>query len=133
MIDIKKPTAFRITKEANDAGEEILKEPGSLGTISELAILGITLVIKSEDKIHQSIEWATISKDSSGIMKGRMKDYENHESLAFLYQLTFKDSEPNDIWKNIQKAASQGILILKSKYFTHQKLIDWEAINKDFL
>ena len=67
MIDIKKPTAFRITKEANDAGEEILKEPGNLGTISELAILGITLVIKSEDKIHQSIEWSTISKDSSGI------------------------------------------------------------------
>ena len=93
MIDIKKPTAFRITKEANDAGEEILKEPGNLGTISELAILGITLVIKSEDKIHQSIEWSTISKDSSGIMKGRMKDYENHESLAFLYQLTFKDSD----------------------------------------
>jgi hypothetical protein len=133
VIDVKKPTGFRITKEANEAGEEILKQPGNLGTISELAILGISLIIQSKDETHQQIEWSTISQDSTGIMKGRMNDYENHEALALLYSLTFEKCEPEDIWQNIQKAASQGIILLKSKYFTHQSLIDWEEVNKDFL
>lgn len=130
MIEVKKPTNFFLTKDADDAGKDIIKELGNINQISILAPLAISLIISSKDESHYLINDKSIT---GGVHKGRLNDYENHEALALLYKSTFKDSDPEDIWINVQKAASAGILLIKSKYFTHQKLIDWEAINKEFL
>ena len=127
----KKPTAFCITKDANISAEEIIKAPGNCSSVSEMCILGISITIASKDSSHQSIEWNKI-KQPGGIMKGRLNDYENHEVLAHLYLSVFNESEKNDVWKNLQKAASHGIMILKSEYVTSQNLLDWEKISKDF-
>ena len=128
MTEAKKPTLFYITKEADTAGKEIIKESGNMNSLSEMVPLAVSLVILDKNESHLNIDEADIT-----VHKGRLNDLENHEALAELYKSTFIDSNPDEVWKNFQKAASAGIMLIHSKYFTHQKLIDWESINQDLL
>ena len=128
MNEIKKPTNFYITKEADSAGKEITDAAGNIKHISEMVPLAVSLVILDKNESHLNIDEADIT-----IHKGRLNDLENHEALAELYQSTFIDLNPDEVWKNFQKAASAGIMMIHSKYFTHQKLIDWESINQELL
>ena len=128
MTEAKKPTNFYITKEADTAGKEIIKESGNMNSLSEMVPLAVSLVILDKNESHLNIDEADIT-----VHKGRLNDLENHEALAELYQSTFIDLNPDEVWKNFQKAASAGIMLRHSKYFTHQKLIDWEAINQELL
>lgn len=132
MSEDNKPTNFHITKEADLAAKEIIKHGGNLSTSSELALLGIALIINKKDKSHLSIEDSMVTV-AGGVHKGRLNDLENHEGIALIYEQTFEEPGNKDIWKNFQKAASAGIILIKESYFTSQNLIDWEAINKDFL
>ena len=90
--------------------------------------LAVSLIILDKNESHLSIDDADIT-----IHKGRLNDLENHEALAELYQSTFIDLNADEVWKNFQKAASAVIMMIHSKYFTHQKLIDWESISQDLL
>ena len=128
MTEAKKPTNFYITKEADSAGKEIIKESGNMNSLSEMVPLAVSLVILDKNESHLNLDEADIT-----VHKGRLNDLENHEALAELYQSTFIDLNPDEVWKNFQKAASAGIMMIHSKYFTHQKLIDWESINQDLL
>jgi hypothetical protein len=128
VTEAKKPTNFYITKEADTAGKEIIKESGNMNSLSEMVPLAVTLVILDKNESHLNIDEEDIT-----VHKGRLNDLENHEALAELYKSTFIDSNPDEVWKNFQKAASAGIMLIHSKYFTHQKLIDWESINQDLL
>ena len=128
MTEAKKPTNFYITKDADTAGKEIIKESGNMNSLSEMVPLAVSLVILDKNESHLNIDEADIT-----VHKGRLNDLENHEALAELYKSTFIDSNPDEVWKNFQKAASAGIMLIHSKYFTHQKLIDWEAINQELL
>jgi hypothetical protein len=128
VTESKKPTNFYITKEADFAGKEIGKALGNIKNISEMVPLAVSLIILDKNESHLSIDDADIT-----IHKGRLNDLENHEALAELYKNTFIDLNEDEVWKNFQKAASEGILTIHSKYFTHQKLIDWESISQDLL
>ena len=128
MTEAKKPTNFYITKEADSAGKEMINAAGNIKNISEMVPLAVSLVILNKNEAHLNIDEADII-----IHKGRLNDLENHEALAELYQSAFIDLNPDEVWKNFQKAASAGIMMIHSKYFTHQKLIDWESINQDLL
>ena len=132
MSNDNKPTNFHITKEADKAAKEIIKHGGNLTSATDLALLGVALIVNKKDKSHQSIEDSGITT-VGGVHKGRLNDLENHEGLALIYEQTFEGSVEKDIWKNFQKAASAGIILIKDNYFTTQNLIDWEAISKDFL
>ena len=128
MTEAKKPTNFYITKEADTAGKEITDAAGNIKHISEMIPLAVSLVILDKNESHLNIDGADIT-----VHKARLSGIENHEALAELYLSTFIDLNPDEVWKNFQKAASAGIMLIHSKYFTHQKLIDWESINQDLL
>ena len=126
MTEAKKPTNFYITKEADTAGKEIIKESGNMNSLSEMVPLAVSLVILDKNESHLNIDEADIT-----VHKGRLNDLENHEALAELYKSTFIDSNPDAVWKNFTKAASAGIMLIHSKNFTHQKFIAWEDQNQE--
>ena len=129
MKNIKKPTNWHITNEAREIMNQLEKSKANMNAI-QTAPLAISLIIQQKDRKHQKL---SIEKSKTGkVHTGRYAEIPGIDNLGVAYRSVFKDSEPNDIWLNIEKAISVGISIIRDNYFDEDTgLIEWDRIAKD--
>jgi hypothetical protein len=130
MSNIEKPLNWHLTEEANNILEIITKNPANPQTANQIAPLGMTLALKDES--HQSFVFGKKLEPTGPKHKGRYAELPDINGLGLIYEATFPNANKNDLWLNLEKAASAGILLIKERYLTDENLIDWEAINKDY-
>ena len=130
MSDIEKPINWHLTEEANDILELIIKNPANPQNSTEIAPLGMTLALKDES--HQSFVFGKKLEPTGAKHKGRYAELADINGLGLIYEATFPNSNKDDVWLNLEKAASAGILLLKERYLTDENLIDWEALKSDY-
>lgn len=129
MKNIKKPTNWHITNEAREIMNQLEKSKANMNAI-QTAPLAVSLVIQKKDKKHQKLN---LEKGKTGrVHTGRYAEIPGIDNLALAYSSVFKESEVKDIWLNIEKAISAGLLIIKENYFDEDTgLIEWDKIAKD--
>lgn len=116
---------FRITDKADVFGKKLL-ESNSIDTAKAIEIIGIAIGIK--DSAHQSVE-------SCSKHKRRFSDFgvPQVNAMVELYLNEYPDSNPEEVYFNLEKAASHGIMIIQQKYYNKDmNIINWEKINEDY-
>jgi|TARA_B100000768_G_C11192374_1_gene337924 hypothetical protein len=130
MSEIEKPTNWHLTEEANAILDIIIKNRANPQKSTEIAPLGMTLALKDES--HQSFVFGKKLEPTGPKHKGRYAELADINGLGLIYEATFPNANKDDVWLNLEKAASVGILLLKERYLTDENLIDWEAIKNDY-
>jgi hypothetical protein len=118
--DKKSSVGFYLSKEADDFVKDVIKNyPGNLNNAVNFSLLGIALSFN--DETHQSY------KEPLNVHKGRAAEYPNINALALIYAHHFPDRDSNDVYIDLQIAASAGIIKIKNKYF-EDNLINWKKL-----
>jgi len=122
MQKIKNKKNFSLTKEAHEFAKHISSHAGNPSGVGQLAQLGFSIGI-ADDK-HKTLESAskniadTASIDPDGI-------------ILDTYINLFQEYDEN-VWLDIEKAASKGILIIKEKFYDEElNMIKWAELYEE--
>jgi hypothetical protein len=122
MQKIKNKKNFSLTKEAHEFAKDISSHAGNPSGVGQLAQLGFSIGI-ADDK-HKTLESAskniadTASIDPDGI-------------ILDTYINLFLEYDEN-VWLDIEKAASKGILIIKEKFYDEElNMIKWAELYEE--
>ena len=130
MKNIKKPTNWHLTTKAREIMNELEKSKANPNA-TNTAPLAVSLIIYKKDKNHQGIIMQK-NNQTGRVHTGRYAEIPGIDSLGVAYSSVFKDSKPEDIWLNIEKAISAGMSIIKDSYFDEDSgLIEWDKIKKE--
>ena len=105
---------------------DILTNPdnGSFKTKKEIAQLGFALVFSDDD--HRKYNMGESENFA------HFASIDENKVLSTLYKEIYEDKE-EDLFNNIEKACSFGILKLRDLYFDEGKvMLDWTELNKHF-
>jgi hypothetical protein len=122
MKKIKNKKNFSLTKEAHEFAKDISSHAGNPSGVGQLAQLGFSIGI-TDDK-HKKLESAskniadTASIDPDGL-------------ILDTYINLFPEYDEN-VWFDIEKAASKGILIIKEKFYDEElNIINWTELYEE--
>ena len=122
MQKIKDKKNFSLTKEAHAFAKDIISHSGNPSELLQLARLGFSIGIS--DNKHKKLKPAsenmarTTAVDSDGL-------------LLDTYINLFPDYDEN-VWLDIEKAASNGILLIKEKFYDEElNMIKWTELYEE--
>ena len=125
MSKLEMKKNFNITKEADDFAKDLIKDSADIKTAKDLAILGMILAFSNSS--HLEI------KATPSVHKIRFSDFDFIDGIALIYSSLFPKEDHANVWINLEKAASSGIILIRDEYYSKSdNLIDWEKINQDF-
>ena len=122
MQKIKNKKNFSLTPEAHACAKDISSHPGNPSGVGQLAQLGFSIGIS--DNKHKKLKPAskniadTASIDPDGL-------------LLDIYINLFPEYDEN-VWLDIEKAASNGILLIKEKFYDEElNMIKWTELYEE--
>jgi hypothetical protein len=119
MSKIKDKKNFYLTKEAHVFAKDIISYPGNPSELFQLVRLGFSIGI-SDDK-HKKLKPASenMARTSAVDPDGLLLD---------TYINLFPEYD-KDVWLDIEKAASKGILDIKEKFYDEElNMIKWTEL-----
>jgi hypothetical protein len=117
---------FNLSINAHSFAKKIREEKGNPQEYKEIAQLGMAIGFK--DKEHQDLDKTTLKHNIADT-----EDILDEGSTHIIYEGLYPESSKEDLWLNIEKAASYGIELIEKKYYSKQdKLINWKKIINDF-